>query len=257
MDLVLIGVVAFSASVLTFFSGFGLGSLLLPVYAFFFPIEIAIGATAIVHFLNNLAKLSLIGAHGRISVLKKFGLMAFVFSFIGSFCLLWISGRGPIIQNEMFGKIFDIYSHKLVIGLLMISFVLFDRLKLKADIFSHLNLYLGGAISGFFGGFSGHQGALRSMFLIRLDLSKEQFIATGIWIAVFVDIARLSVYQNFLSFLNNQNEFLSLIIMGVCSAMLGSFLGRRLLKKVKFSFVNNTVSFGILLVAILLILGVV
>ncbi len=43
-------VVVFSAilvSALTLFSGFGLGTLLMPVFALFFPIEVAVAATAV------------------------------------------------------------------------------------------------------------------------------------------------------------------------------------------------------------------
>lgn len=40
-------------------------------------------------------------------------------------------------------------------------------------------LPLGGLLSGFFGGLSGNQGALRSAFLLKAGLSKEAFIATG------------------------------------------------------------------------------
>lgn len=54
MEIIVIAIVAFFASGLTFFSGFGLGTLLLPAFALFFPIEIAISLTAIVHFLNNI-----------------------------------------------------------------------------------------------------------------------------------------------------------------------------------------------------------
>ena len=53
---------------------------------------------------------------------------------------------------------------------------------------------LGGVISGFFGGLSGHQGLFRSAFLVKSGLSKNSFIATGVGIAVLVDITRLSVY---------------------------------------------------------------
>lgn len=56
MDIVLIALVAFLGSGLTFFSGFGLGTVLLPAFALFFPVQIAVGLTAIVHFLNNLFK---------------------------------------------------------------------------------------------------------------------------------------------------------------------------------------------------------
>jgi uncharacterized membrane protein YfcA len=40
---------ALAASGLTLFSGFGLGTLLMPVFAIYFPIEIAVAMTAVVH----------------------------------------------------------------------------------------------------------------------------------------------------------------------------------------------------------------
>lgn len=54
MELVLIGVAAFLTSGLTLFSGFGLGTILMPVFALFFPVPLAIAATAVVHFANNI-----------------------------------------------------------------------------------------------------------------------------------------------------------------------------------------------------------
>ena len=50
---ILIAIVALFSSILTFFSGFGLGTLLLPVFALFFSIEIAIGLTGVVHLLGT------------------------------------------------------------------------------------------------------------------------------------------------------------------------------------------------------------
>jgi hypothetical protein len=51
---------ALISSGLSLFSGFGLGTLLMFVFAVFFPVEIAIALTAIVHYLNNLFKLPLL-----------------------------------------------------------------------------------------------------------------------------------------------------------------------------------------------------
>ena len=56
----IISLCALLASFLTLFSGFGLGTVLMPVIAIFFPIPIAIAITAIVHLLNNLFKLILL-----------------------------------------------------------------------------------------------------------------------------------------------------------------------------------------------------
>lgn len=51
---------ALLVSGLTLFSGFGLGTLLMPAFAIFFPIEIAVAMTAFVHLANNLFKLGLL-----------------------------------------------------------------------------------------------------------------------------------------------------------------------------------------------------
>ncbi len=255
--MILIGSVAFMASILTFFSGFGLGSLLLPAFAIFFPIEIAVGATAVVHFANNLAKMALVGKHGNWRTLKQFGVPAFIFSFLGSYCLLLVSELPDLFSYEAFGKEFDVPLHSFLIGILMIFFLVYE--EFGKDLGTRLldNLILGGSISGFFGGFSGHQGALRSMFLIRLGLTKEQFIATGIWIAVLVDFARLSIYRNFFSSLDSPGSILPLLLIGIASAILGAFLGKRLLQKVPLRFVNRIVGVGIFIIAILLMFGVI
>jgi uncharacterized membrane protein YfcA len=74
MQYIIISLVAFLGSGLTFFSGFGLGTLLTPVFGLFFPLEIAIGMTAIVHLLNNLFKLVLVGKHAEKNILFRFGI---------------------------------------------------------------------------------------------------------------------------------------------------------------------------------------
>ena len=51
---VVLGLTAFGVSLLTLFSGFGLGTLLMPVFALFFPVEVAVASTAVVHAANNL-----------------------------------------------------------------------------------------------------------------------------------------------------------------------------------------------------------
>ena len=71
-DLILIILVSFGASMLTFFSGFGLGTILAPVFMFFFEPVIAIALTAIVHFLNNLFKLGLLFKNIDLKIAFKF-----------------------------------------------------------------------------------------------------------------------------------------------------------------------------------------
>lgn len=84
MEIVIISLVALAASTLTFFSGFGLGTLLMPVVALFFPLEIAIGISAIVHLANNFFKIGLLYKHVNWQVFLRFGITALVFAFIGA-----------------------------------------------------------------------------------------------------------------------------------------------------------------------------
>ena len=66
------------------------------------------------------------------------------------------------------GKTMEVTFIKLLVATLMILFALFEILPwLKSLQFSSNYLSLGGFISGFFGGLSGNQGALRSAFLLR------------------------------------------------------------------------------------------
>ncbi|MCK5583479.1 MAG: TSUP family transporter, partial [Elusimicrobiales bacterium] len=72
--ILIIPIAALAASFLTFFSGFGLGTILMPVFILFFPIDTAIALTAIVHFLNNILKVSLLWKDATWKVVLKFGL---------------------------------------------------------------------------------------------------------------------------------------------------------------------------------------
>ena len=88
MEYLVISIAAIIASGLTLFSGFGLGTLLMPVFAIFFPVEIAIALTAIVHFLNNLFKFILVGKFTDKGVVLRFGLPAAIFAFFGAKILI-------------------------------------------------------------------------------------------------------------------------------------------------------------------------
>src|SRR3989337_2025783 len=97
MNYLVICLAAFFASGLTLFSGFGLGTLLLPAMAIFFPIDLAIALTAVVHFLNNLFKLALLGRHADRSVVWRFGVPAILSAVLGAKALLWLSHLQPLL----------------------------------------------------------------------------------------------------------------------------------------------------------------
>ncbi len=248
MEYIIICAASLITSGLTLFSGFGLGTLLLPAFALFFPIDLAIALTAIVHFLNNLFKLYLLGKHADKSVVLKFGLPAIVSALIGAQALIWLSDFDPLTTYSFFNRELIISPVKLVISFLMIIFALFEIVP-RFENWSVDKKYLpiGGALSGFFGGISGHQGALRSAFLVRSGLSKESFIATGVMIACLVDVSRLSIYTSHFSS-EGLSTNLYLLIAATLSAFLGAFIGNKLIKKVTMKGIQIIVSimlFGI------------
>ncbi len=256
MEYLIIAVISLLASGLTLFSGFGLGTILMPVFAIFFPVPIAIALTAIVHFLNNFFKLILLGCQADKNVVMRFGLTAAAAAVIGAKVLLGLEGISPLLTYYWGKHLASVTIVKLVVASVMVVFALFEiSPRFKNSAFDQRLLPLGGLLSGFFGGLSGHQGALRSAFLINCGLSKESFIATGVVVAVLVDIARSYIYLNHFSMMNFSNE--GVLLIAVVAAFLGTFLGNRLVKKVTIRFVQLSVSVMLFVLAILLASGMI
>ena len=257
MEFVLNILVAFGASLLTFFSGFGLGTLLLPVFLLFFPPEVAVGLTAIVHLMNNIFKALLLRTNINLAIALRFGIPAIAGAHVGARLLSYFSSDKILASFSLFDHTFNITALNLVIGLLMIVFALFELLPvLKKFEFRKQFLIPGGLLSGFFGGLSGHQGALRSAFLIKFNLSKEVFIATGVAVSLGVDIARLSVYLDSFLWDNIQNNSLILVVT-ILAAFAGAVVGKRLLHKVTISFLQCLIGILIIILGTMLILGII
>jgi uncharacterized membrane protein YfcA len=249
MSYLIICLAAFLASGLTLFSGFGLGTLLLPVMALFFPIDLAIALTAIVHALNNLFKFWLLGSHADKGVVIKFGVPAILSALLGAWVLLWLSEIQPLLIYQLWGRTAQITPVKLVVAILMAVFALVEMASGGAA-FSLPARYLplGGVLSGFFGGLSGHQGALRSPFLLKAGLTKESFIATGVVISLMVDIPRIVMYGLTLPGLHLEGNRM-LLAVAILAAFSGAWFGNRLLQKVTLRLVQLLVAGMLLAIA--------
>lgn len=242
--------VALFASGLTFFSGFGLGTLLLPAFALFFPIEHAVALTAVVHFLNGLFKLALVGRHADRRAVLRFGVPAIAASFAGAWLLLQLTDLQPLVRYALFGHDVRVTPVKLAVGALLAAFALIELLPTTRDVtFSARYLSIGGVLSGFFGGLSGMQGALRSAFLLKAGLSKEAFVATGVVVACLIDFSRLGVYVPALLATGADLNY-SLLGAAVASAFVGAYFGNRYLQKITMRGVRVIVAVLLLAVAL-------
>jgi len=252
---------AMVAAGLTLYSGFGLGTLLLPVFALFFPAEMAVVATAMVHGANNVFKVSLLGRQADREVVLKFGLPAIVAAVLGALALGWFAQSDSSLTIEVNEEVFsEITPLKLVIGLLMIGFALFELLpRFRSLEFDRRYLPLGGVLSGFFGGLSGHQGALRSAFLAKAGLTTERFVASNAAIGFLVDLTRISVYVAlFTAAGGHVSDFNGwpLVMSGAVSAFCGVLLGKRYLHKVKMTSVQTLVGVLLFGVGVALVAGI-
>ena len=92
---------ALFVSGLTLFSGFGLGTLLMPAFALFFPLPVAIAATAVVHLANNLFKLALLGKFADKKIVLRFAVPAALAAVFGALLLKTISDIEPLAQYQL------------------------------------------------------------------------------------------------------------------------------------------------------------
>lgn len=256
MGALVICVVAFLASGLTFFSGFGLGTLLLPAFALFYSVTQAVALTAVVHFLNGLFKLWLVGRFASLRIVLLFGLPAIAASFVGAWVLVWLSELQTQVSYTLLGREVLVAPAKVVVGLLLLLFSVADLVpRFRGLSFAPRHFPIGGLLSGFFGGLAGMQGALRSAFLAKSGLSRDQFVATGAAVAFMIDVSRLSVY---VPALRSERATLDYPVLAaaVLAALVGAIVGNRYLKSVTMKGIQSVVAMMLFIVAIGLISGV-
>lgn len=260
---IILPAVALAASGLTLFSGFGLGTILTPVFAIFFPLEVAIAATAVVHLSNNLFKLGMLWRNADLPLVVRFALPGAVTAMLGALLLTRLSRLPILAAYSLGGKTFEVEVVKIVVGILIGVFALIELMpSLEGRVhFERKHVGVAGALSGFVGGLSGNQGALRSAALIHCGLEKTAFIATGVVCAVVVDVFRLLGYG-----INFYAEHFSmvvdaggLVLVGATTlaAFIGAFAGARLMKKVTMKVVRWIVGISLLALAFGLVAGLI
>lgn len=262
MTYIVICTSALLVSGLTLYSGFGLGTLLMPAFAIFFPVHVAVAATAVVHGANNIFKILVVGRNADRDLVLRFGIPAIIAAFAGAAVLGFVSGFGELLRYSIGSKMAVITPIKLMMGILMFVFALFELLPALRNLkFDRKYLFLGGLLSGFFGGLSGHQGALRSAFLVKTGVSTQAFVGTNAVIGFMVDIARIATYAVMFFFAKTAGpiglEQLPLIIAGIMAAFAGVMIGKRWMHKVTMNAIQWLTGFLLLLIALALGTGII
>jgi len=264
MEYFIVSITVLFGAGLTFFSGFGLGTLLLPVFSLFFDLPIAIGATAIVHLANNIFKFILVSKHINLPTLFIFGIPALIFAFLGSLLITSFNDSNPFLTYTLFGASFELKLINITIGTLMIFFAWleldsrFDKLN-----FQKKHIPFGGMLSGFFGGISGHQGAFRAAFLAKSGLSKEEFIGTSNAVSLIVDLTRLWIYIfGFNTIIENElintiSDEQELLIIAILFAFIGTYFGKKMISKTTINSIRRIVGILLLTMGLFILLGII
>ncbi|MBI2957245.1 MAG: TSUP family transporter [Chloroflexi bacterium] len=260
MEYAVVTVAALLVAGMALYSGFGLGTLLVPVFAMFFPVPVAVASAAVVHLANNVFRIGFVGRHANWRVAFLFGLPAAAAAIGGALLLSRIAGITPVAVYHLGSREFSVTVVKLVLSALIAGFA---AMELSPAVsrweIDRRYVPLGGVLSGFFGGLSGHQGALRSAFLARAGLDSAAFVGTGSVAAFMVDMSRLTVYgmgpirESFFG----ASGSMGVVIAATTAAFLGTYLGSRFLKKVTMTAIRRLVSVLLVLLAAALASGLV
>ena len=227
-DLVLIAIGAFLAAALTVPAGFGLSTMLTPMVLLMMGPHEAVAVVAIVHGAHNAGKFAALKEHVDFSAFRKYGVWLIIGAILGALLQNQVP-QAPLLA---------------IIGIFLIVLPLLTMSeKWTGYRIPEANDRIGGFGSGFMGGLSGHQGALRAMFLTRRLPDKMTYAATASILALCVDLSRIPVYLAFRH--EDILQHLTLTCVLVISALLGVNVGKRWLKSLKSEWIQKGVMVSI------------
>jgi len=253
----LIAACAGLASLLSFFSGFGLGTVLTAVFCFFYPAETAIALSAVVHLSNNVFKFFLLRKHVLLAKVLPFLVGALPAAFAGAYLLNYWAVHNHTLSYQIAGATFTPTLTSFSLGCMLVVFAFLEEVLKKYPAAEGGTALLagGGMLSGFVGGLTGNQGALRSFFLLRVITNKPAFVATGVCIALFLDAARIPVYAWMFIKHPPETQMLSHMLVATLAAFVGALAGKYLLQKQSASFLHLMFQLCLLAMGLALITG--
>ena len=221
-------VVAFLAAALTVPAGFGLSTMLTPMVLLIMGPHEAVAVVAVVHGAHNAGKFLALRDSVDFPAFRHYGIWLVVGAVIGA-ALQSKVPQGPLLA---------------LIGAFLILLPLLTLSESWTGIrIPEANDRIGGFGSGFMGGLSGQQGALRAMFLTRRLPDKMAYAATASVLALCVDLSRIPVYLFFRP--EEIVEHFQITILLVVAALLGVRAGKRWLESMKSEWIHNLVMSGI------------
>jgi hypothetical protein len=196
-------------------AGFGIGSILTPLFSLHLGTQLAIAAVSIPHLAATALRFLMLRKSLDLAVLRHFGFASAAGGLAGA--LLHARAAEPALR--------------IVFGLLLLLAAASELFGLARRVrLSRGGALAAGALSGLFGGLVGNQGGIRSAAMLALPLRRDAFVATATATALIVDGARMPVY--FLSAGSRLTAAWPVIAIATAGALVGTLLGRRLLARI-------------------------
>lgn len=218
MGVVFVGIVALVgllAGAIASVVGFGIGSLLTPVFALRVGTQLAVAAVSIPHFLATALRFWRLRSHVDRRVLVGFGIA----SAAGGLA-------GALLHNAANSRALT-----MVFGLLLVFVGVSELTGFARRMRFHGGVaWVAGGVSGLFGGLVGNQGGIRSAALLGFEVPATAFVATATAIGLIVDVARMPVYLAL-----RADEIMAiwpLVLASALGALAGTLAGERWLRRV-------------------------
>lgn len=213
--LLLFILLALLAEILGTIGGFGSSLFFIPIATLFLDIHSVLGVTALFHVSSNITKIAVFRKGVDKYLILNIGIPAVIFVIIGAYFSKYINAK--LIENIL--SVFLIVTS--------LTFIVFKNITVKPTRFNSIT---GGVLSGFIAGLIGTGGAIRGITLAAFNLQTEVFIATSSVIDLGIDLSRSVVYT-LNGFVHKDDLYLIPILLVV--SILGTLIGKQILKKIK------------------------
>lgn len=192
--------------------GFGIGSLLTPLFAARYGASVAVAAVTIPHALATGLRCWRLRGSIDAKILRQFGALSAAGALAGA---LWYTRLGSTTLTGVLGGL-----------LILTAAAQLTRWSSRWHPQGPL-VAVFGLLSGFFGGVAGNQGGLRAAALTTFRLAPAGFVATATATGLLVDLARTPVYLWSMG-----PELLPVALpigLATIGVLVGTLLGERLL----------------------------
>jgi uncharacterized membrane protein YfcA len=231
-EIILFFISALIAEIIGTMAGFGSSTIFLPLALLFVDFKTAIVLVAIFHLFGNLSRIIFFRQGFDKRIILQFGMPSVLLSLLGAFLI------GVLPQPVL----------KLILGIFLVvtsvSFLAKPGLKFPANTRTFI---AGGSATGFITALVGTGGALRATLLQGFNIEKVEYIATAATIALATDATRIPVYlsQGFLT-----EQYLLYLPILFAIALVGSFIGRKIVRRIDQERFRKMVLVAIILVSI-------